>query len=179
MEKDRGFRVIAIIAILVSIVGLTVGFASLNQTLNINGTATIKGSNWSVKFINMGTPALTGAATATANLDDTSAIATITADLKKPGDKAVIAFDVTNAGDIDAKLNATPVFSGDTATATAAKINYSLKYSDGTELQKEDTLNVNETRHLVLTLEYDQSVTEVPSEDTAFDLTIALLYTQN
>lgn len=178
MEKDRGFRAIAIIAIFVSIVGLTVGFASLNQTLNINGTATLKGSNWSVKFSGLATPTLTGAATASAQFDADSALMTVAAGLKKPGDKVVIAFDVINDGDIDAKLNADPVFAGDTATATAAKINYTLKYSDGSELKKDDTMNVNETRHLVLTLEYDQSVTEVPSTDTVFNLTVALLYTQ-
>lgn len=38
MQKDRGFRVLAIVAICIAVVGLSIGYAALQQTLTINTT---------------------------------------------------------------------------------------------------------------------------------------------
>ena len=42
--KDRGFKVIAIAALLLAVVGLTVAYASYTETLKVSGTVTAKGS---------------------------------------------------------------------------------------------------------------------------------------
>ena len=50
MEKDRKFKTIGIVSVLVAIVGLSIAFAALSQTLTINGTAEVeKRYNISVK----------------------------------------------------------------------------------------------------------------------------------
>ena len=41
MEKDRGGRVIAIVALLVGVVGLTIGFAAFTNTLTIQSDASV------------------------------------------------------------------------------------------------------------------------------------------
>ena len=41
MEKDRGTRVIAIVALLVGVVGLSIGFAAFSNTLTISSTAEV------------------------------------------------------------------------------------------------------------------------------------------
>ena len=41
MEKDRGGRVIAIVALMIGVVGLTIGFAAFTNTLTIKSDATV------------------------------------------------------------------------------------------------------------------------------------------
>ena len=38
MEKERKIKVLSIVALIVAVLGLTVAFAALSQTLTINGT---------------------------------------------------------------------------------------------------------------------------------------------
>ena len=41
MEKTRKIKIISLCALLVAVLGLTVAFASLSQTLTINGSAAV------------------------------------------------------------------------------------------------------------------------------------------
>ena len=41
MEKTRQIKIISLCALLVAVLGLTVAFASLSQTLTINGSAAV------------------------------------------------------------------------------------------------------------------------------------------
>jgi hypothetical protein len=175
MEKDRGFRVLAIVAICIAIVGLSIGYAALQTTLTITTKATTKAATWSVKFANLGTPTLTGKAavnTAAAISGDSTTI-TIDVNLFQPSDAAVYTFDVTNDGTIDAKLNAAP-----TITGIAAPVLYTLTYADGTAIAANDTLNAGITKNLKLTVTYDPSATTVTSTDVAHTITATMLYVQ-
>ena len=53
--KDRGFKVIAIAALLLAVVGLTVAYASYTETLRVSGTVTAKSTSdsWDVSFQNL------------------------------------------------------------------------------------------------------------------------------
>ena len=48
MEKERGAKLIAVIALLVAVAGLTIGYAAYSSTLTINGTATVDPADWNV-----------------------------------------------------------------------------------------------------------------------------------
>ena len=52
MEKNRSSKVIAVVALCVAIVGLTLGFAAFSNTLNIESNATVNptGETFSVNF---------------------------------------------------------------------------------------------------------------------------------
>ena len=50
MQKERGFRIIAVIALMVAVVGLTIGYAAYSSTLKITGAAKVDPSSWNVKF---------------------------------------------------------------------------------------------------------------------------------
>ena len=51
MEKDRKFRALAIAAICVAVIGVSVAYAALSTTLTISGTATIDtGASWNVAW---------------------------------------------------------------------------------------------------------------------------------
>lgn len=145
MQKDRGGRILGIIAICIAVAGLTVAYAALSSSLSINGTATVTPAQWGVSFdaASLSTPTLansglTGAASiTTAPTISTTQITGYDLSLTKPGDSVTYTFDVKNTGTIDAKINTfsylTPVYTatatGDTGTADTnlVKTNLSMK----------------------------------------------------
>ena len=44
MEKDRKTKVLAVIAIIVAVISLTIGFAAFSTSLSIEGTGDVKAS---------------------------------------------------------------------------------------------------------------------------------------
>src|SRR5574344_90421 len=178
MEKDRGLRVLAIIAICIAVVGLSIGYATLQQTLTINTTAKAKAQTWSVKFANLTDPTLVGKATVTnkAVLNTESTGITVDVALSVPGDSVTYTFDVTNAGTIDAKLSSEPTINGTGTTGNNVPLNYALTYADGTKVSANDTLNVGETKHLKLVVTYNASVDTVPETDTSYTFNASMLY---
>ena len=51
MEKKKNTQLFVIAILSVAILVMSVGFASYASTLNINGTATVKASKWSVHYV--------------------------------------------------------------------------------------------------------------------------------
>ena len=191
--------------LIVGLVSMTVAYASLTQTLQINSSAKVASGMWSVHFkaITSGNPVTTsGYATSTSSsltLNDTS-VTTPTVTLKAPGDSITYLFDVINDGEIDAKLTSVTLPSvtsanvtwgnGETLSASAKtallnNIKVSLTYADGTALTANtDTLphtGSNSLRHLKLTITLDSSVTYegLPTKDLTINgITASLIYTQ-
>ncbi len=193
MEKERKIKVLSVAALLVAVLGLTVAFAALSQTLTINGSATVNTASWDIHFKNLSTPTLTGnAAVTTAPTIDTkgTTIGNYALKLTKPGDSVTYTFDVENKGTINAKISelvkaAKPTCTGTGAAAAAdAKIicdglTYDLTYTDGgAAVAKEDTLNANETKNLTLKLAFESN--SLPADDVSIsDLGITITYAQN
>lgn len=196
MEKERKIKTLSLVAIILAVLGLTVAFAALSQTLTINGTASVDAATWDIHFANLssvttsGTASVTTAPTIKDSVDGKKS--TIIGDydvvLTKPLDGISFNFDVTNAGTIDAKLetltkNIKPVCtsnSGVTADETTVcdGLTYKLTYTDtGTEVAQNDILDKGVTKNMTLTLEYDSE--SVPSDDvTISGLGIDLKYVQ-
>lgn len=177
MQKDRGFRTLAIVAICVAVAGLTIGFAALNTSLNVSTTATVKGNTWEIAFENLSQGLFTGDAEINSNPTITATQINLDVNLTKPGDSVVYTFDVKNKGTIAAKLSQDPTLTGVTEAA-AENIIYTLTYADGTEIKANDTLAVDAVRTLKLTVTFDSSATTVPSTDTTYNLSATLLYVQ-
>src|SRR5574344_1708583 len=179
MERDRGFRIIAIIAICLSVVGLGIGYSALNATLNINTKTTLKGSSWSINVGNISEPSIVGSAAEVNAPTNVSSTITFDVSLKKPGDSITYIFDVVNDGTLDAKLSSTPTFTGVTEAAEKA-ITYKLTYADGTEIAANDTLvaGSSNAKKMKMVVTYDSDATTVQSEDTTLSIKATLLYVQ-
>lgn len=114
MDKDRGFKVMAVVALLVAVVSLTIGYANYSSSLTINGQGTVA-SGWDVHFVGangseggaVGVSASGYAEDAgTAAIDtDTTVISGIDFTFYAPGDSVDYTFKVKNAGKIDAVLD--------------------------------------------------------------------------
>ena len=199
MEKDRSTRVIAMVALLIAIVGVSIGFAAMSTQLNISGTAEVNPASWNIKFANLSGPNLTGAATEstapTINGTSSTNISTFALNLTKPGDSVTYTFDIQNTGTLNAVLDTltkavTPTCTdsgtlNDTpaqkdATVVCSNIAYTLKYtSGGATVAQDDTLAAGQSRNVTLKLEYLSSASEVPLDSVSItDLGITLLYVQ-
>lgn len=110
MEKGRGSKVIAIVALCVAVAGLSLGFAAFSSNLVIKSSATVTpdAANFSVVWddtsINdsvVGT-AVAGNPTVTVSTvgddENASTIEGLTATLKAPGDSVTYTFNAKNAG---------------------------------------------------------------------------------
>jgi len=104
VEKERKIKLLSLVALIVAVLGLTVAFAALSQTLTINGSASVDAAEWDVHFENLSEPTITGAARVINNpvLNGTS-IDSLEVSLTKPGDSVTYTFDVVNNGTIDAE----------------------------------------------------------------------------
>lgn len=105
MEKDRKFRALAIAAICVAIVGVSVAYAALSAILNISGTATVSTDGaWNI-VINTPACTKTGLASCDPAIPSISGT-TLTwgAKFVAPGDTVTVTANIVNEGTIDAVL---------------------------------------------------------------------------
>lgn len=181
MQKERGIRMVAIVAICVAVIALSIGYAAINQTMNVKGTTNLKGNSWNVQFTNLIKPTLQNGGLVGSASEVSSTLTgtnlSFSANIVLPGDTIVYRWSVTNAGTIDAKLSATPVLAGLDA-AKEKDVLYTMTYEDGSAIQENDVLNAGETKNIVLTVAFAQAATTIPSTDTELALSTTLNYVQ-
>ena len=196
MEKERGAKIIAIVALLIAVVGLTVGYAAYSSTLNINGTANVDPASWKVNFGYKTGDSLTGTKTghATETTAPTLADTTISGfdvTLKAPGDSVTYNFLIKNSGTLNARLanftmgtltcapNASGSISQEDATKLCGELTYTLTYADGSTITTGTTLNSSYSKELKLKLEWPSASTLSVSDDVKVTIgTTTFVYEQ-
>ncbi|MGN1268242.1 MAG: hypothetical protein ACI4U0_01860 [Candidatus Aphodocola sp.] len=179
MEKERRTKVLSLAALIVALLGLTVAFAALSQTLTINGNASVDAATWDIHFETpYGSDATTqGAATInkTPTFNGTS-ITDIDVSITKPDDLAYWSFKIVNNGTINAKISSieisklctidSPVEScdwnndGTVTQEDVDKVNNNISFvffrndSDAVEFKTNDTLNAGEQVEAELMIGY-------------------------
>lgn len=195
MEKTRQIKIISLCALLVAVLGLTVAFAALSQTLTINGSAAVNAASWDIHFEKTSgkETEVKGAATFTEPTLSGTTIENFSATLTKPGDSVIYYFDIVNNGTVDAQIESynfprafndcfTNInkysycmnfdFNGDNEVDTVDRLvyitlfNYRLAYADTDKsVTQGDTINVGETKHMKLVIEYKDTATELPENN--------------
>lgn len=188
--RNSNSKMMSVIALVIAVVGLSIGFAALQTQLTVNGTAEVTGgSKWDVKFVTGSLNKVeTGSATGTAPTIAATSVTGFKATLLKPGDKVSYYFQVTNAGSFDAKIDSITI--GEPVCSTAAFCNnlkYTFAYTTandgvaGVAPATGDTLAKNETKWLVLSVEYlsTADASTLPTEKvTVSGLTATINYVQ-
>ncbi len=106
VEKERKVKALSLVALIIAVLGLTLAFAALSQTLTINGTASVNAAEWDIHFENLSEPTITGSAIVNNVPTFTGTeITDFDVSLTKPGDSVTYEFDIVNNGTIDAKLD--------------------------------------------------------------------------
>ena len=195
MEKTRQIKIISLCALLVAVLGLTVAFAALSQTLTINGSAAVNAASWDIHFEKTSgkETEVKGAATFTEPTLSGTTIENFSATLTKPGDSVIYYFDIVNKGTIDAVVSSYDFpyafndcftninkysycmnfdFNGDGKVNALDKsvyvdlFNYYLAYADTDKsVTRGDTLNAGATKHMKLVIEYKDTATELPENN--------------
>lgn len=179
MEKERRIKVLSLAALIVALLGLTVAFAALSQTLTINGNASVDAATWDIHFETpYGSDATTNGS-ATINKTPTfngTSITDIDVSITKPDDLAYWSFKIVNNGTINAKISSieisklctidSPVEScdwnndGTVTQEDVDKVNNNISFiffrndSDAVEFKTNDTLNAGEQVEAELMIGY-------------------------
>ena len=182
MEKERRTKALVIVVLLVVIAGLTVAFAALSTTLNINGTAYLDAAKWGIRFENLSSPTKIGSAnvTGTAKIEETKAaeITGMNVSLSIPGDKIVYTVDLVNKGTINAKID-----NIEKTVLTSEQQKYlTFKVTDknGKEISQDDILSAGETKSLTITIEFIKDLTkeDLPKQTSTISLSYKLNFVQ-
>ena len=102
--RDRKKRNIIIGALCSLLIFMGIGYAVLSQTLNISGTANMKGT-WDIKITDISEASRTGKADpGTPTISSSGVSASFEANLWMPGDSITYNITVKNNGNIDMQL---------------------------------------------------------------------------
>ena len=182
MEKERRTKALAVVVLLIVVAGLTVAFAALSTTLNINGTAYLDAAKWGIKFKNLSNPTKIGSATTTgtAKIEESKAaeITGINVSLSTPGDKVTYTVDLVNKGTINAKIDN---IEKTLLTSEQQKyLTFKVTGKDGREVSEGDILSAGETRSLTITIVFIKDLTkeDLPTSTSSISLSYKLNFVQ-
>ena len=182
MEKERRTKALVVVVLLIVVAGLTIAFAALSTTLNINGTAYLDAAKWGIRFENLSSPTKIGSAnvTGTAKIEETKSaeITGINVSLSTPGDKVTYTVDLVNKGTINAKIDNIE------KTVLTSKqqryLTFKVTDKDGREVSEGDILSAGETRNLTITIEFIKDLTkeDLPTNASTISLSYKLNFVQ-
>ena len=195
--KDRSFKIVAIAALLVAVIGLSIGYAAYTENLKVSGAVTARASSnsWNVKFENISAAELGGIAN---EMVAPTLTATVISDFEvnffAPGDSVSYTFDVANKGLLNAKLTTFSKGSlscepstNSKATTTEANalckdLTYTITYADGSDIKTGDLLytgELNNTKSLKVTVSWKNDSTISLTDDVLVTIGAStFIYTQ-
>ena len=182
MEKERRTKALVVVVLLIVIAGLTIAFAALSTTLNINGTAYLDAAKWGIKFENLSEPVSVGTASTsgTAKIEETKAaeITGINVSLSTPGDKVVYTVDLVNEGTINAKID--KIEKTELTSEQQKYLTFKVTDKEGREVSEGDILSAGETRSLTITIEFIKDLTkeDLPTSTSTISLSYKLNFVQ-
>lgn len=188
-QQDKGRKQSLLLLLLLLLVSVTVGYAALSATLNIQGTTTVKNSSWDIGIPEVECPTgetctfppeCEGEETCDVTPTDPTCNPETDPDcvggviwmkgntvyfknvLEKPGD--VFTFNATfrNNGTIDAKVS--NVVKSELNATAQQFLTYTVTYADGSTINEGDLLNAGQSVTCKVTVTYKSTVTVLPTE---------------
>ncbi len=148
---------IIIVAILVTVFGISLSYATLSQVLEIESVGAVRAANWDIHFDDLSTPTITGDVTintAPIIVSETTAIQNLDIKFEEVNSSITYYFDVVNEGDLNSKIGLLTI---ETPICTA------ITNNDGEAVQREDEANV--CGGIEITLQYAGVLTDVAVDD--------------
>ena len=168
--RDRKKRNIIIGSLCSLLVFMGIGYAVLSQTLNISGTANMKGT-WDIKITDISEASRTGKADpGTPTISTNGVSASFEANLWMPGDSITYNITVKNNGNIDAALKE--------LVPSVENGVQQVKFSNNAVQGK--VLRQSESYTFQVSVVFDEDATEIPkdSKTTPPKYTISLTFVQ-
>ena len=175
MNGDRKIRAIAIVALCVSILGLSIAYATLRASLEVTGTATVKANDntWNVAITSTTTPEVGGTASVTSGPTVSGTTATFAVDLQAPGDYVEFDLVVTNGGILDAEVSAITLIGDENEN----NVIYTVTPKSGVTVGS--ALSANGGTHTyTIRVAFDSEAESLPNADEVLNLGLTLGYVQ-
>ena len=168
LRTDRKTLYIVLSIVMVSVLTLTVVYAALSITLNVNGQAEVSSASWDIHLDNVKLNNQSSTTNIPTITDKTTASFSTT--LNKPGDFYEFSIDVVNNGSIDAMIDSvtkTPELSD-----TQKKyLNYIVEYQNGEVITAKQMVSKNSFVRLKVKVEFkkDISASDLPTQSETLD----------
>ena len=141
---------------LFALIGITIGYAVLSTTLNINGKSTISKNTWDVHFDNINVTDESVEAVKLPTIEDDTTVDFEIA-LNMPGDFYEFTVDVVNNGTIDAmigSINKTPILTEE----QAKYLDYTITYQNNLEITSKQLVKKDESVRLKVRVEIRKDI---------------------
>ena len=167
-KLNRKILYIFLTIIVVMVSSLTLVYAALSVTLNIQGNVGVVGSNWNIHFIN---PILNSKSVTKTIPSYTSDTVTFSTTLKVPGDFYEFTIDVVNDGTINAIIDKIEKIGG--LTDTQAKyLDFVITYDSGELVETNYVLRTGTFARIKVRVSFktDVSAADLPSTSVTINL---------
>ncbi len=175
---QRKYLMIATSILVVAILTLSVAYAALSVTLNIQGNAQVNATGWDIHLENI---KVKNGSISNGNASIISpTTANFSVSLDKPGDFYEFTVDVVNDGGIDAMIES--VSKTPTLTTEQAKyLNYVIEYENGTAITEKQLVKAKESVRLKVRLAYrtDLNSIDLPTSLDTLNLSFTVNYEQS
>ena len=176
IRQNRKIQFIILLTLVCLVGTMTIAYAILSTTLNINGTAQVMDASWNVHFENINVNP--NSVPISPIITDNDKI-NFSADLTTPGQFYKFTVDIVNSGSIDAMIE-TIITNPELTTEQKKYLRYEVEYIDGTSINETQLIKANETKTISVLVSYrnDIPTTDLPTTETNLDLEIRLVYVQ-
>ena len=166
------------VLIILLLICISIGYAVLSTTLNINGKSTISKNTWDVHFDNV---QVTDGSVEAVKIPTIEGNTTVDFEvgLNLPGDYYEFTVDVVNNGTIDAMIESiekTP----ELTSAQQKYLNYIIEYQNEEQIQSNQIVNSGKFLRLKVKIEFkkDIDVSDLSEIDLSLDLSFSLNFVQ-
>ena len=186
-NRKKASLILVILLLMVSVV-----YAALSSTLNINGTSKIAATSWDIHFENVqatSNSTVTPSVAPSALPENKVVSLTYDVQLADPGDVYEFSVDVVNGGTLDGmiELFTSTIKVGDgpeevvSSSTIPSYLSYSVKYNDNSDIPVNRSLNASTSRTIIVHVELKDDITaeELAELDgTTISLKLGMSYKQ-
>ena len=172
--------ILNIIIIIILIIGI--GHASLASNLSITGTTDVSGNHWDIHFSETYNEESTGEiiTSATTDEEDNTKL-TFSIALTKPGDYYEFSVDIINGGTIDGMIgNIEQKINNQPISSLPNYLEYNISYIDGTEIDNNQILPAGRSVGIVVNVTYKSDISneDLPSTTAYYTFSLNVDYIQ-
>ena len=173
------------LVLIILVFGLTIGYAYVHTTLEVDGTVNVSSANWNVYWDNIVIGSDNHAdVTAAPTISTGKTEVTFSVTFNDPGDKYEFTVDAVNDGTIDAMISNVDggVYETDGVTSKPLPdyLEYDFTYSDGEMIEQYHKLETGERETYVISVHYKKGydISQLPTEDTDYVFKFGINYVQ-
>ena len=166
------------VLLIVTIIAISLGYALLNTTININGKTTITENTWDIHFENIIISNKSVTAIKNPTIENQTTV-DFEVDLNLPGDYYEFTVDIVNNGTIDAMIESF-IKSPDLTSEQQKYLNYTIEYQNEEAIEVKQLVKVGKFVRVKVKVEYKKDIkqSDLPTTNETLNLGFTVNYQQ-